>query len=72
MVKDREPWHAAVHGWGRSVGHNLATKQQQKYIWYNSWSNFSKSASQECTIKKKKNLIAHFIRQIITQNLSGL
>ena len=54
MVKDREAWHAAVHGWGCRVGHNLATKQQQKYIWYNSWSNFSKSASQECTIKKKK------------------
>ena len=26
-VKDREAWHAAVHGF--SVGHDLATEQQQ-------------------------------------------
>ena len=28
MVKDREAWHAAVHGVQR-VGHNLATEQQR-------------------------------------------
>ena len=28
MVKDRESWHAAVHG-VQSVGHDLATEQQQ-------------------------------------------
>ena len=27
MVKDREAWHAAVHG-AQRVGHNLATEQQ--------------------------------------------
>ena len=27
MVKDREAWRAAVHGWQR---HNLVTKQQQQ------------------------------------------
>ena len=29
-VKDREAWHAAVHG-GRTVGHDLATQQQQQH-----------------------------------------
>ena len=29
MVKDRESWHAAVHG-VQSVGHDLATEQQQR------------------------------------------
>ena len=29
IVKDREAWHAAVHGVAR-VGHHLATEQQQK------------------------------------------
>ena len=28
MVKDREAWRAAVHGWQR---HNLVTKQQQQW-----------------------------------------
>ena len=28
-VKDREAWHAAVHGFAR-VGHYLATEQQQQ------------------------------------------
>ena len=28
IVKDREVWHAAVHGVAR-VGHDLATEQQQ-------------------------------------------
>ena len=28
MVKDREAWHAAVHGLQR-VGHDLVTEQQQ-------------------------------------------
>ena len=28
MVKDREAWHAVVHGFQR-VGHNWATEQQQ-------------------------------------------
>ena len=28
-VKDREAWHAAVHG-SQRVGHNLATEQQQR------------------------------------------
>ena len=28
IVKDREAWHAAVHGVAR-VGYNLATEQQQ-------------------------------------------
>ena len=27
-VKDREAWHAAIHG-GHRVGHNLVTEQQQ-------------------------------------------
>ena len=27
IVKDREDWHAAVHG----VGHDLATDQQKKF-----------------------------------------
>ena len=27
IVKDREAWHAAVHG-GRRVGRNLVTEQQ--------------------------------------------
>ena len=26
-VKNREAWHAAIHG-GRRVGHNLVTEQQ--------------------------------------------
>ena len=30
MVKDREAWHAAVHG--AAVGHDWATEQQQKQI----------------------------------------
>ena len=29
MVKDREAWHAAVHGVQR-VGHDIATQQQQQ------------------------------------------
>ena len=29
IVKDREAWHAAVHGVTR-IGHHLATEQQQK------------------------------------------
>ena len=29
IVKDREAWHAAVHG-SQRVGHNLATAQQQQ------------------------------------------
>ena len=29
IVKDREAWHAAVHGVAR-VGHDLATEQQQR------------------------------------------
>ena len=29
IVKEREAWHAAVHGLWR-VGHNLATEQQQQ------------------------------------------
>ena len=28
MVKDREPWHAAVHGF-QGIGHDLVTEQQQ-------------------------------------------
>ena len=28
MVKDREAWHAAVHGFTKS-GHSLVTEQQQ-------------------------------------------
>ena len=31
MVKDREAWHAAVHG-GRRVGHNLANELQQMIL----------------------------------------
>ena len=31
MVRDREVWHAAVHGIQR-VGLELATEQQQQYI----------------------------------------
>ena len=27
IVKDREAWHATIHG-GRRVGHNLVTEQQ--------------------------------------------
>ena len=30
-VKDREAWHAAVHGVSR-IGHNLATEQQQQSL----------------------------------------
>ena len=29
IVKDREDWHAAVHGGLQRVGHNLMTEQQQ-------------------------------------------
>ena len=29
IVKDKEPWHAAVHG-SQRVGHNLVTEQQWK------------------------------------------
>ena len=29
IVKDREAWHAAVHG-SQRIGHNLATKQQKQ------------------------------------------
>ena len=29
-VKDREDWHAAVSPWGRRVGHDLGTEQQQQ------------------------------------------
>ena len=29
IVKDREAWYATVHGL-QSVGHNLATEQQQQ------------------------------------------
>ena len=29
IVKDREAWRAAVHGWKR-VRHNLVTEQQQQ------------------------------------------
>ena len=28
IVKEREAWHATIHG-GRRVGHNLVTEQQQ-------------------------------------------
>ena len=31
MVRDREAWHAAVHG-SQRVGHNLATEQWQHLI----------------------------------------
>ena len=31
IVKDREAWHAAVHGWQR-VGHDLVTEQQHTPI----------------------------------------
>ena len=31
IVKDREAWHAAVHGDARS-GHDLVTKQQKNYF----------------------------------------
>ena len=31
IVKDREAWHAAVHG-SQRVGHNLATEQPHKEI----------------------------------------
>ena len=31
MVRDREAWHAAVHGVSR-VGHDLATEQQQRAL----------------------------------------
>ena len=30
MVKDREAWHAAVHGGSQRVKHSLATEQQQR------------------------------------------
>ena len=33
MVKDREAWHAAVHGLQR-VGHDWATEQQKKIRWW--------------------------------------
>ena len=29
IVKDREAWHAAVHGVANSQTHNLTTEQQQ-------------------------------------------
>ena len=31
IVKDREAWHAAVHGMQRA-GHDLATEQQQTFL----------------------------------------
>ena len=31
IVKDREAWHAAVHG-GHRVGHDLVTEHQQQSI----------------------------------------
>ena len=31
ILKDREAWHAAVHG-GRRVGHNLANELQQMIL----------------------------------------
>ena len=33
IVKDREAWHAAVHGLER-IGHNCETVQQQTYLNY--------------------------------------
>jgi len=36
IVRDREGWHAAVHG-GHRVGHNWATEQQQKVDWINAF-----------------------------------
>ena len=34
MVKDREAWHAAVHGGSQRTGHDWATEQQdiKKYV----------------------------------------
>ena len=29
VVRDREAWHAAVHGVGHRVGHYLVTEQQR-------------------------------------------
>ena len=31
MVRDREAWHAAVHG-GHRVGHELVTEQHQRAL----------------------------------------
>ena len=31
MVRDREPWHAAVHGAAKS-GNEWETEQQQQYL----------------------------------------
>ena len=36
IVKDREAWHAAVHGVAR-VGHDWVTGQQQKKGYFYSW-----------------------------------
>ena len=36
IVKDREAWHAAVHGVTR-VGHDLATEQKQELPWRMPW-----------------------------------
>ena len=36
IVKDREVWHAAVHG-SQGVRHDLATEQQQKFKQKGSW-----------------------------------
>ena len=32
VVKDREAWHAALHGGSKRVGHDLATEQQQPLL----------------------------------------
>ena len=63
IVKDREAWHAAVHGVAN--GHDLATKQQQ-----NEWGN--QSAKRFSDLFKITRLIGRKVKPTIRCPIFGL
>ena len=61
-VKDKEEWHAAVHG--VTVRHDLATEQQiitSKLVCYNhdfsEWQEYIEASDISCLSSKKKKML---------------
>ena len=62
MVKDKEAWHAAVHG-SQRVGHSWVTEQQQIFSWHIIFFWVGESLQRDKKVKLRTPMIKHQRRQ---------